>query len=205
MSRFQFRMTAVVLAMTSGFVLAANPYPSVPLYLDQATVKPNIAILFDTSGSMKDTPDNQKTSDVSASKLGIARAALSNIFSDSSVYSMAYWSLFTFDTTKDNATNTSVQKVAWTNPSSTSNQSTLKTTINGLSADSDTPSASAFYNITRAFAGVKGYSDGGTAADYSGASPIKYACQKNFVIFLSDGYPNADGNLNITTSDYKKT
>jgi type IV pilus assembly protein PilY1 len=43
MSRSVTVCAAAVLALFSATVFAANPYPAVPLYLNQKTVRPNIA------------------------------------------------------------------------------------------------------------------------------------------------------------------
>ena len=215
MSRFQFRMTAIVLALTSGFVLAASPYPAVPLYLNQLTVKPNVAMLVDDSGSMWDAPNGNSVTSSNPAKITIAQNALKNLFNSAATYSMAYWSLYHFD----DGSNTSRQIVSWSDPTNSSGSTAFINAINNnLNDGSATPSAGAFYNVTRSFVGTKGYSTTQScvgsrhnqvctsdADDYSNASPIQYTCQKNFVIFLSDGYPNDDSQLAITETDYKKT
>ncbi|MEQ1439527.1 PilC/PilY family type IV pilus protein [Fontimonas sp. SYSU GA230001] len=60
--------------------------------------------------------------------------------------------------------------------------------INGLNADSNTPLAETFYEITRYFRGLSSYYNNGV----SYTSPIQYRCQRNFVVVVTDGFPTYD-------------
>ncbi|MCP5139352.1 MAG: hypothetical protein H6979_05815 [Chromatiales bacterium] len=64
----------------------------------------------------------------------------------------------------------------------------LNTSIAALSATTWTPLAETLYEVTRYFRGLK--------SEYNGnvyyTSPIRYRCQKSFVIVITDGYPTQD-------------
>lgn len=62
--------------------------------------------------------------------------------------------------------------------------------IDDLSANSNTPLAETFYEITRYFRGMESYYNDG-----SYTSPIQYRCQKNFVIVVTDGFPTYDNSF----------
>lgn len=64
---------------------------------------------------------------------------------------------------------------------------TLTNTISTLSAQTSTPLAEAFYDITRYFRGLTNIH---TGAQYT--SPIQYRCQLNFAIVVTDGFPTYD-------------
>lgn len=66
--------------------------------------------------------------------------------------------------------------------------STITTAINGLSAETNTPLAETFYEVSRYFRGMSSYYNTGT----SYTSPVQYRCQKNFVIVITDGFPTWD-------------
>lgn len=64
--------------------------------------------------------------------------------------------------------------------------------IAAIPANSNTPLAETYYEITRYFRGLDSHygDDGITANPYT--SPIEYRCQKNFVIVITDGLPTYD-------------
>lgn len=68
-------------------------------------------------------------------------------------------------------------------------ESDLSDKINDLEADSNTPLAETYYEITRYFRGLDDYY-GDESGNYE--SPIQYGCQKNFVIVITDGLPTYD-------------
>ncbi|MFA5940631.1 MAG: PilC/PilY family type IV pilus protein [Sinimarinibacterium sp.] len=63
--------------------------------------------------------------------------------------------------------------------------------ISGLNADSNTPLAETFYEITRYFRGLSSHYNSGV----SYTSPIQYRCQKNFAIVVTDGFPTYDNSF----------
>ena len=208
MSRSVTVCTAAVLALFSATIFAASPYPAVPLYLNQKSVRPNIALMVDDSGSMNDAPNGNAVSTSNPSKITIARKVLTNLLNNN--WDMAYWGLFHFNYGPYDyyynggwylgyvPLRTSLKINGWSDPTLSTSSSQLTTFVNningsGLTDYLGTPSAGAFYNIMRSFAGRPGWNgmpSYQTPQDYTGASPIKYVCQKNFVIFISDGYPN---------------
>lgn len=77
------------------------------------------------------------------------------------------------------------------------NQATLQSSIDALGADTWTPLAETYYEVTRYFRGL-GRHWGSGDGDY--ASPAEYPCQKNFVIVITDGLPTYD-HPNIDSAD----
>lgn len=69
-----------------------------------------------------------------------------------------------------------------------STQTTVTNAISGLNADSNTPLAETFYEVTRYFRGLSSQYNSGV--NYT--SPVQYRCQKNFVIVVTDGFPTYD-------------
>lgn len=70
----------------------------------------------------------------------------------------------------------------------------LNTSIAGLTATTWTPLAETLYEVTRYFRGMSSQYNGGV----SYTSPIRYRCQKNFVIVITDGYPTQDASFPST-------
>ncbi|SIS85174.1 pilus assembly protein [Neptunomonas antarctica] len=66
----------------------------------------------------------------------------------------------------------------------------IQTSLNGLSASTNTPLAEALYEVTRYFRGLSSYYHSNTTY----TSPIQYRCQKNFTIAITDGFPTYDRN-----------
>lgn len=221
MSRSATVCTAAALALISATVFSANPYPAVPLYLNQKTVRPNIALMVDDSGSMLDAPNGASTTTSNPSKMTIATKVLTNLLNNN--WDMAYWSLFHFNYGSygyyydynyggwrwDYVPLRSSLKInGWSDPTLSTSSTQLASFLNNINGNGltdylGTPSAGAFYNIMRSFAGRYGWNGAPTyqsPQNYIGASPIKYVCQKNFVIFISDGYPN-DEVVNATEQD----
>jgi type IV pilus assembly protein PilY1 len=69
----------------------------------------------------------------------------------------------------------------------------IVTNIENITPDTWTPSAEALYEAVRVFQGGKSAYNGGV--NYSSKDPIQYYCQKNFVIFVTDGNPTMDKNI----------
>lgn len=74
----------------------------------------------------------------------------------------------------------------------TRDNTTITGEINGLNADGSTPIAESMYEITRYFRNMR--PDYNRNSDFD--NPIKYSCQKNFVIAVTDGLPSNDGDIN---------
>lgn len=69
------------------------------------------------------------------------------------------------------------------------NYNNLVTSIDGLSAEANTPLAETYYEVTRYFRGLSRFQGSGSG-NYT--SPIQYRCQKNFGIVVTDGLPTHD-------------
>ena len=78
-----------------------------------------------------------------------------------------------------------------------STQATVTNAISGLSADSNTPLAETFYEVTRYFRGLSSQYNSST----SYTSPVQYRCQKNFVIVVTDGFPTYDSTFPANDPD----
>lgn len=74
-------------------------------------------------------------------------------------------------------------------------EATLLTAIDNLRAETNTPLAETFYEVTRYFRGMTSYFNSGTTY----TSPIQYRCQRNFTIVITDGLPTRD--TEIPTND----
>ncbi|MBC7162514.1 MAG: hypothetical protein H5U26_10470 [Immundisolibacter sp.] len=73
----------------------------------------------------------------------------------------------------------------------------IKSTIDGYTAQTNTPLAESLYEITRYFRGMSPfYYSGG---NYT--SPLQYRCQKNFTIVLTDGFPTWDNKFPNPNAD----
>ncbi|WP_293388212.1 PilC/PilY family type IV pilus protein [Nevskia sp.] len=77
-----------------------------------------------------------------------------------------------------------------------STPATVTSAINALAANSNTPLAETFYEITRYFRGLTSYYNTGTYT-----SPVQYRCQKNFVIVVTDGFPTYDSTFPTNDPD----
>lgn len=73
-----------------------------------------------------------------------------------------------------------------------SNGTNLITQIENSDPETWTPLAESLYEATRYFQATDSAYNGGT---YSGKDPIKYPCQKNFVLVLTDGESTKDQNI----------
>lgn len=69
----------------------------------------------------------------------------------------------------------------------------IATKIENVTPDTWTPSAETLYEAVRVFQGGKSAYNGGV--NYRPKDPIQYYCQKNFVIFVTDGNPTKDKNI----------
>ena len=73
----------------------------------------------------------------------------------------------------------------------------LTTAIAGLTSATWTPLAEAYYEITRYFRGMRGFSNTGITH----ASPVQYRCQKNFTVIVTDGLPTFDNRFPTNDPD----
>ncbi len=78
-----------------------------------------------------------------------------------------------------------------------STNAALTTAIAGLTAATWTPLAEAYYEVTRYFRGMTGFSNTGITH----ASPVQFRCQKNFTVIVTDGLPTFDNRFPTTDPD----
>lgn len=94
--------------------------------------------------------------------------------------------------------------------------------IGGMYSDTYTPLAETMAEAGRYFAGMESWFNGTTTGmgypygkfsstcaasntdcqDYSNDTPIQYRCQKNYIIYMTDGDPTRDGNSKLKNNDY---
>jgi type IV pilus assembly protein PilY1 len=75
-----------------------------------------------------------------------------------------------------------------------SNRSSIKDTIDNLSANGYTPLAEVLYEVGRYFKGGESYFNYKNGVKVQYTSPLEYYCQKNFVILMTDGISTQDRN-----------
>ena len=72
-----------------------------------------------------------------------------------------------------------------------SNYASLRSAISALTANSNTPLAETYYQVTRYFRGLAP-SPSYTGSPSTFTSPIQYRCQKNYGVVITDGLPTYD-------------
>ncbi len=83
------------------------------------------------------------------------------------------------------------------------NREALVQTLNTLTAQGGTPLGTSLFEALRYFQGgasLSGSSIGITSGVYT--TPIEYGCQKNYVIFITDGMSNSDSSSVLTSTIY---
>nr|WP_294864096.1 PilC/PilY family type IV pilus protein [uncultured Pseudogulbenkiania sp.] len=199
----------------------SNPYPSAPLQLS-VKVTPNILLFFDNSGSMAwDVYGNtgQKRerycnwrgcwySDVLDPLQGETRLSIAKDVTKSMIdaYPDMRWGLFSFDpsSSKDDVNdrvdlryNRAGRLVAEVGGGQ-DHLDRVKSAIDSLGADTNTPLAEAYYEMTRYYRGMSSayYKPVNPASGSRGSgrytSPVQYRCQANFVLMMTDGEPTED-------------
>lgn len=88
-----------------------------------------------------------------------------------------------------------------TDQQAAANLKALTDKITALRADSNTPLAEAYYEMTRYFRGLRPFQGTGTA-NYR--SPIQYRCQKNYGLVITDGLPTYDRTFPADDDDPNK-
>ncbi|MEJ1965720.1 MAG: PilC/PilY family type IV pilus protein [Gammaproteobacteria bacterium] len=90
------------------------------------------------------------------------------------------------------------------------NRSTIVSKINSLPADGYTPLSETYYEAALYLQGLapdygKDYSNPTSiGADGNYISPIEYTCQKNYIVYLTDGAPTRDESANTKIQDMVK-
>ena len=176
----------------SSYVYSAVIYTSIPLSLTgkSGAVKPNILLFIDNSGSMIDALPNGEA------KATVAKSVAKEVLTR---HRDLRWGLASFGSSRPSENydpvfagskiQAPVQSIDEQHDTEYRN---LVAAIDGLQFNTATPSTSAYYELTRYFRGMNSaypFANGLTSSQ-NYQSPIEYRCQKNFVIFISDGTSN---------------
>lgn len=197
---------------------AAADFPDVPLSLSgsRSEVKPNVLLFLDTSGSMKyditpktryeynyRTGQYEKVIVQSGERQKVATKAAKDIIRNNP---NLRWGLATFHNDPFSYRGREYTAIYGANirvpiddinnvknPGADPHFNKLNTAIDNLVFGGSTPTTSAYYELTRYFRGMEGaYPDmAGRNKRVTHQSPIQYRCQKNFIVFISDGQPAA--------------
>ncbi len=169
----------------------AAAYPTVPLALSggQSSVKSNVLLFIDTSGSMRN-PIGSNSNEIRQVE---ARKAAKQVIADNR---NLRFGLATFNDSETRAhpypyIYGANIRVSVQDADDDIHFNRLNTAIDNLTFSGGTPTTSAYYELTRYFRGMSGaYPDaGGANGAISYESPIQYRCQKNAIVFISDGQP----------------
>lgn len=225
------------MAYMSHVHAASTPYPQVPLVWQSgtSTIKPNILLFLDTSGSMGNAVWQNGTNQ--GTRLNVGRAAIRDVITDTRENNR--WGLATFVSGRHNplrswdalaSAGTRIDfsnnirfntgngallasggnlSAGWTviggqirmpiqdvDAANNTNYNNLMTQLNALQSNTWTPIASSYYELTRYYRGMTpglpGLTVPGGGASYT--SPIQYRCQRNYIIYISDGEPTGMAN-----------
>lgn len=175
-SDFSLRHVTVAILTLLSFGSARAQFPSLPPTLS-TSVTPNVLMLIDNSGSMDNPPSGGTTKKITTAK-SVAKSLIAK-------NPNLRWGIFSFDPGSDQTSGVLQASVG-----STSTE--LNDAIDSLSADTWTPLAETFLEMTRYFAGESSYY---SKISGSYTSPIQYRCQKNFAIVITDGDATKDNRL----------
>ncbi|WP_024304269.1 pilus assembly protein [Pseudogulbenkiania sp. MAI-1] len=204
-----------------------NPYPSAPPQLS-TRVTPNILLFFDNSGSMAwDVYGNtgQKRERhcnwwgcwygevldplQGETRLQIAKDVTKGVID---AYPDVRWGLFSFDPSNSKDTVNGLEDLRYSRAGrlvaeiggGKTHLDTVKSAIDNLGADTNTPLAEAYYEMTRYYRGMTSAYfkpvNPASASRGSGnyVSPVQYRCQANFVLMMTDGEPTEDNEFPLT-------
>jgi type IV pilus assembly protein PilY1 len=212
-----------VIPPTVAYPAGTTAYSSVPPTLEPA-VKPNILLHVDNSGSMGSAATGADGK--SSTRIAVAKAVATELVTKNRDLN---WGLFSFDF-GGNSANTDAnyyneggvlqRPVLPIDSAHEANFKALTDTIDKMTDKTNTPLGEAMVEMTRVWAGEPSYYLGsGTAGTTSGTkvakgkslnigsngryeSPIKYRCQRNFNIVITDGDPTQEGTHAGVTDQY---
>lgn len=199
------------LAALSALCGMANAYtfvnvPKQYLSVTASSVPPNIMLLVDTSGSMRESIDD-------------AKKQLREVVGDKSI-GAAYWGLARYgnplklarkgwngryyqgknENTLFGTGGMIVKEFELLDPNDSTSYNNrlagLRSAINTLSAFGTTPSTQAYYDVLRYYQGLyqpinDRYSPIDTRQYGKQKPPVRLRCQKNYIIYVSDGQPES--------------
>ncbi|WP_029655205.1 PilC/PilY family type IV pilus protein [Marinobacter daepoensis] len=156
-----------------------------------SVVKPNIMFVIDNSGSMRNSV--QGTSD---SRMEVVQSVTNDLI-DSMENVNVGLAKFNIVCRYNYCRTESGGHILSAPVAVESNRSDLKALVDGLEPVGNTPLAETLAEVARYFRGESPLYDGApissvTTSNGQYVSPVKYQCQKNFVVFLTDGAPTAD-------------
>ncbi|MDO5070315.1 MAG: PilC/PilY family type IV pilus protein [Neisseria zoodegmatis] len=164
-------------------------YPNVPLSMTggKSQIKPNVLLFVDTSGSMtftiKDSKSTQRLPDGHPDARGtIAKAAAIEAIENNP---HLRWGLATFTAGVGGAT-----IVKQIQDPTNAHIADLKQTIENLKWGGPTPTTSAYYELLRYYRGEELHHSNNRDLNGKYQSPIEYRCQKNLLVYISDGQPD---------------
>lgn len=174
------------LACPPAFGAVEGAYPTVPLSMTggKSQIKPNVLLFVDTSGSMTWNINGQNSapSDPADSRGAVAKdAAIEAITANPHLR----WGLATF--TAGVGGGTIVKQIQ--DPTDT-HITDLKNTIRNLQWGGPTPTTSAYYEMLRYYRGEELHHATNKHLNGKYQSPIEYRCQKNLLVYISDGQPD---------------
>ncbi|WP_158228964.1 pilus assembly protein [Chitinimonas sp. BJB300] len=190
------KWVSIALAVSPMAVIAAEPYPSLPPSLS-TSVAPNILLYLDDSGSMNEVPYWQDStgrwrSDETPDhprKMSMAKKVIKSLLSKKENAELN-WGLHTFDYRQGNELRTPIKNRA--DPVALKE---LKDEVDKVLPTGGTPLATTAYKTSLYWRGKASYRSG------PAPSPIKYRCQKNFQIIITDGDPSGDTDLDSAIRD----
>ena len=171
-------VATILLAILAPQAYAAvePTFPSIPVYLTggQSSVRPNMLLFMDNSGSMTEVMTDGQRRDV------VAKKAAKNVITE---YREQYrWGLASFNSNKVQgafAGATIIKNIEDVGSGNNTKFNSIITAIDAISFNTGTPSTSAYYDLTRYYRGMR---LAHTSQQYS--SPIQYRCQKNYIIYI---------------------
>lgn len=182
---------ACALACPPAFGAVEGAYPAVPLSMTggKSQIKPNVLLFVDTSGSMRfnintgkdDLPKDQEKHPDRRGEVAKS-AAIEAIENNPHLR----WGLATFPGGTHGAT--IVKQIQDPTPGHIED---LKNTIEGLKWGGPTPTTSSYYELLRYYLGLPLYHESNKSLNtHNYQSPIQYRCQKNLLVYISDGEPD---------------
>lgn len=211
-SSLDFKLIMAVIAVSFAATFSNPAYADdTEIFFTQnasAVVKPNILFILDNSGSM-----GEKVGDTGKTRMQVVQEVTNSLidsmqgvnvglmqFNIDQFEGCNYWGCYNYNGTERGGHIMSPPVPVETNRSS------LKSQVNSLSPVGNTPLAETLTEAARYFHGdLVDYDDQPINSVLENSttykSPVEFQCQKNHVIFLTDGDPTAD-NTDSRISDY---
>lgn len=157
-----------------------------------AVVKPNVMLILDASGSMTSNKIDGET------RLAVMKEATKNLLDD---ISDANVGLMYFGGNEGGYFKAAVK------PMDDTHRTFLKSKVDELSGGGNTPLSESLFEAMRYYQGedyfIRSSSVDGVMEDGKYNSPIKYECQPNNVVLLTDGEPTYDDNHLSYADEYR--